>query len=168
MFVSEESPIKTKTFRIDRMSYARAKILVALGQVGIMAVFAWLMLVALYFLTFSMPEVHQWATYAVFGTLAFYVSILLIILGRIYHPSIKNLCDLDRTLHFCEDWIFIEARDLAETKAKWAIITKITRSSGWTFLMQGNITAIAIPDSAFSGDDLELFQALIARKTKKS
>ncbi len=165
MFIPEDSPIKTKTFQIERNSYARAKLLEVLKKLGPVALIIYLVLGATFLLSTSEPVIQE---YILLGFSTFFCGLILIVIAKLYDSKTEPLYEVERTLEFCDEWIYAEARDAGETRMKWKLITKASRSAGWTFLFQDSITAIAVPDSAFlNDDDLHSFQSLIARKFAK-
>ena len=94
-------------------------------------------------------------------------SVFLITLERIFKISNLHLFEAMRRFEFTESTIYLNLTGLGESRYGWQLITRIAKPAGWTFLMQSNLLAAAIPDSAFSSpEDLQYFRELVARKAE--
>ena len=121
--------------------------------------------IALAFVLRNDPAVRMIVMTVAFVEAVAIATVFVITLERIFKKSNLHLFEAARRFEFTESTIYLNVAGLGESRYGWQLITRISKPAGWTFLMQSNLLAAAVPDSAFaSPEELQSFRELLVRR----
>jgi hypothetical protein len=164
MEATSEAPIQTTVFIIDRASYCRARVLDLLSKIWIWVGLGVLASLVGWAVTSQDEPIHSYFAIALFGLPGFVIFALIVLVAKIWSPGNRHLFERPRSFLLTPDQIAFSLGELGEAKYSWKLITRIAKTSNWTFLFQQQLLVVAIPNSCLAPEDLPRFRDLIRSK----